>query len=330
MATSITSVCKPMKLEVITQNGDVTDQIMTEASPTADYLTGKGISFRSSLTTYIDSTTANNMQFQDATVTDLITLDQLRTASSNIFSAATNGFSATTVQNAIEEAKEFNPTNRVVLYDEFLGNNNSAAIGQLGWTVTTNGTNTNASQLSVSSAQDFGVVGINIGTVLGGRINLTLGSAGMIAGSGAITSEFRILIPTLATALQDYNMYMGLGNTTAVGEPTNGIYFKYTRGTSPNWIFTTAKAGARTSVTGAAISANKWYKLKYTIDTAGTAVTFYVDGVSAASITSNIPSATANNCAPTFKMDNVLGIGTSSKALNIDYFYLEKRFSPTR
>lgn len=330
MATSITSVVKPTKFEVLTQNGDFTDQQLTEASPTADYLTAKGMSFRNSLTTYIDSTTANVMQFQDSEVTDLISLNQLRTASSNLFSAATNGFSATTVQTAIEEAKEMNPSNRVVLYDEFLGANNAGSIGELSWTVTTNGTNAKASQLAVSSAQDFGVIGINIGTVLSGRINLTLGTAGVVAGSGAITSEFRVLIPTLATALQDYNMYMGLGNTTAAGEPTNGIYFKYSRGTSPNWLFTTAAGGSRTTVTGAAISANKWYKLKYIVNSTGTAATFYVDGVSAASITSNIPSATANNCAPMFKMNNVLGIGTSSKALNIDYFYLEKQFSPTR
>lgn len=105
MATSVTSLVKPLKLEVISANGDITDMTPTETSPTADYLNAKGIAFRSSLTTYIDSTTANAIQFQDSVVTSLITLDQLRTASSNIFSNATNNFASTTVQTAIEEVQ---------------------------------------------------------------------------------------------------------------------------------------------------------------------------------------------------------------------------------
>jgi len=45
MSVSVTSLCRPLKFESLATNGDVTDQIMTEASPTSDYLTAKGLTF---------------------------------------------------------------------------------------------------------------------------------------------------------------------------------------------------------------------------------------------------------------------------------------------
>lgn len=330
MATAVTSLVKPTKFEVLTQNGDFTDQQLTEASPTADYLTAKGMSFRNSLTTYIDSTTANTMQFQDSEVTDLISLNQLRTASSNLFSAATNGFSATTVQSAIEEAKEILPSRKLILFDDFVSNNNSNIVGALNWTVNTNKANAEAYPIAATAANEMGIFQLRPGDD-DGRVSINLGLSGIFLGGGAATGEFRVMFPTLATTAQDFNSYIGLGSSTAIGEFLSGVYFTYSRARSANWIMTCASTGSSTSVTSSEpISANTWYKLKFTVDANAGTANFYVNSVSAAAISSNLPSVSAANCSLNLKNDTIRGKLVTTRLINVDYCYFEKNLTVSR
>lgn len=96
---------KPLKIETVSGGGTQNDMFPTEANPTQDYIATKGIAFENNDGRLIDLDGSGNIQFKDVTETISVTVRQLRTALSNIFSNVGNGFAATNVQAAIEEAK---------------------------------------------------------------------------------------------------------------------------------------------------------------------------------------------------------------------------------
>lgn len=113
---------KPLKFENSSTGGTQIDYLPTEANPTQDYLAGKGISFENNDNRLIDLDGSGNIQFKDATETSAKTVRQLRTALQNIFDNSTNGFSATDVQSAIEEASNFSTLDLALFGDGSDGN----------------------------------------------------------------------------------------------------------------------------------------------------------------------------------------------------------------
>lgn len=96
---------KPLGFENSALGGTENLPLPTEIDPTEDYLAAKGLAFQNLDTRLIDLDVSGNIQFKDATETVAVTVRQLRTAINNIFSNSGNGFTATDVQAAIEEAK---------------------------------------------------------------------------------------------------------------------------------------------------------------------------------------------------------------------------------
>lgn len=96
---------KPLKFENPASGGTEADIYPTEADPTEDYLAPKGIALENNDSRLIDLDGAGSIQFKDALETVAISVRKLRTAIWNIFDNSSNGFAATNVQAAIEEAK---------------------------------------------------------------------------------------------------------------------------------------------------------------------------------------------------------------------------------
>jgi hypothetical protein len=96
----------PLKFET-SADGTQTDIFPTETNPTEDYIAAKGISFENTETKTIDTDVSGNIRFKDLIETSAITVRQLRTAANNIFNNVGNGFIATDVQHAIEEARNY-------------------------------------------------------------------------------------------------------------------------------------------------------------------------------------------------------------------------------
>jgi hypothetical protein len=94
---------KPLKFET-DSTGTQIDYIPTESKPSEDYLACKGVSFENSDSelVYGDS---GVIKFKDSSETTAISVTQLKTAKNNTFDNTSNGFSASDVQMAIEEAK---------------------------------------------------------------------------------------------------------------------------------------------------------------------------------------------------------------------------------
>jgi hypothetical protein len=95
---------KPLKYENPTSGGTETDIFPTETNASEDYLVAKGIALENNDNRLMDLDASGNIQFTDNSETTPITVRKLRTAVNNIFNNTTNGFVATNVQAAIEEA----------------------------------------------------------------------------------------------------------------------------------------------------------------------------------------------------------------------------------
>lgn len=100
---------KPLKLESSSTGGTENDFFQTECDPTEDYVAVKGVAFENNDNRTIDLNGSGYIQFKDAIETVAITVRQLRTALNNIFDNTSNGFTASNVQTAIEEAKTSAP-----------------------------------------------------------------------------------------------------------------------------------------------------------------------------------------------------------------------------
>lgn len=201
-------------------------------------------------------------------------------------------------------------------------------VGQLGWISDSAGTAATVVKKDGVSGHP-GIITIRPGTVAGGRAGIAMGSDGLnnfcILGDGSVQVTWVVRSAQSLAAFE--MMIMGLGdvnNTT--GDQNNGVYFQLLTADT-NWQIVTASAGTRTRVnTGIAYVANTWFKLKLTVNAAGTSVQANINGVDVGTaITTNIPTVAVS---PIFKVDGIAG-GTASDT-DADYFKFLKTLTVSR
>ena len=113
--------------------------------------------------------------------------------------------------------------------------------------------------------------------------------------AGGQTVEWRVRVNTLSgstTALPRYDMKAGFQDTSTTGDPANGVYFQYSDNINGGkWNCVTRSSSTSTSVpSNVTVVANQWYRLRFVINTAGTTVDFYIDGVYIGTSIANIPT----------------------------------------
>ena len=150
-----------------------------------------------------------------------------------------------------------------------------------------------------------------------------------LLGDGAVDFEFHVAIPTLSTGSEEFEFYTGLfeNGVSASAVPINGVYFQYNRAVDSNFwsICTTAASVTTKQVLANAVTAGTWFKLGASINAGGTSVTFYIDGVSVGTITTNIPTATIYN-AILFKKT----VGNVARTARVDLFKFRKVLTTAR
>jgi len=244
------------------------------------------------------------------------------------FDNTSNGFpaAADNVQTAIEYALQFDPqTISGIQFDDF---NNLVT-----WSPSTLGIGSVASvstgNATLASGKHLGVAELVVGGILGAHASLVQ-SAGLststVFGNGAAEYKSLIHIPALATVTNDYVFRCGLG-TSANADHANGIYFEYNRSQSTNWRLKTASNSTRTVNTSSiAVVAGSWIQLRWGVNSAGTQVDFYINGVLAGSNTTNIPTETGQGCGPNFQMTRT-AVLAGTLNIYLDYFYFLKTFT---
>ena len=144
-------------------------------------------------------------------------------------------------------ADAFDPSRQVLLYEDWLA---GSSAGALGWTAANSGSGA-ASSTSTTGVNNLGrpgIVSLSTGTVATGRAALHLGTVSAQLGGGAIEYRTNVFITNLSDATNTYVLRVGLGDQTTSTDFTDGVYFEYASGTSPEWRLATASNNIRSKI----------------------------------------------------------------------------------
>jgi len=237
-----------------------------------------------------------------------------------------------TQTTGVRWGNSFEPANETSFFDEFIGSDQvslAAAAREIsrGWRVDNpGGASTTNYSSAVLSGNHPGIIIVTSGSAGGNYCNLSLASnVALVLGGGQIQFEFLIHIPVLSNATNEYIQRWGFGDTSGANQ-ANGVYFSYDRASSGNFFrIVTANASTRTTtVTGTAVAAGTWYKLRAVINAAGTSVEYFINGISVGTIATNIPTLPISPF-----MHSIRSAGGPS-SFYIDYFYMQQTFTTPR
>lgn len=163
------------------------------------------------------------------------------------------------------------------------------------WNTSLAGTNTTSAYHSLFlSPTECGVWMDATGIDVTGRVRHYTSSSIML---GAATTRFitKVRPETEATVGEDYKWFFGLGNTFADDTDfTNGVYFKYNRSVSTNWLLGRVSAGVSTEDdSGIPVDDSVFVVLEFVVDSTAGSVEYFIDGSSAGSFSDNIPSSSS-------------------------------------
>lgn len=198
----------------------------------------------------------------------------------------------------------------------------------------TSGTGT-GTQASVAPPGRVGTVRTSTGSTFPARASLSSSTSAFIFGDNEWSFESEELLASLSTPTERFQYIVGfLGGVSSINQ-IDGAYFLYDEGgistgsaASPNWQIVTASNNNRTFVTTSVpVTANTWDDLKIVVNSTGTLVTFYINGVEVGTITTNIPVGagrnvgygwgiykTAGNTARTVDVDWMRIVGGSTRS----------------
>lgn len=203
------------------------------------------------------------------------------------------------------------------LFDEFVGGTTAMV---LGWSQGVSGAGAAVAIDSTLVAADTpGVISLSTGTTAAGRAVQFLGTTPIFLPNGNLQLEWRVRLPILPAAAQDFFVNVGLQdnpNTSTDGGATSNLGFRVPLSTvSANWQAIARRAGVLTTVnTGVALVANAWVKLRVEFISTGGA-RFFINGVQVGTMTpAQLP---IGGMAPMIKI--VKTVGTTSRQVFADY-----------
>jgi hypothetical protein len=214
--------------------------------------------------------------------------------------------------------------------DDFVAQSATGLFG-MGWQLVVNGSGSNVAQVAADVAYRPGQVQLDTGTTTTGNANLYMnnfsGTETYWIGGGEEV-EFAVNIPTLADATNNYDLRLGMCDSDGTADCTDGYYFTYDRDTSANWIMSTANNSTRTKTASSVAVGTGWHRFKIVANSAGTSLTYYVDGTSLGSVTTNIPTTSARATEPGFSIQKQAS--TTSRSIKVDYFQYRNSLTTPR
>jgi len=175
-----------------------------------------------------------------------------------------------------------------------------------------------------------GVWGLNTGAVsAAGRVFvLSQFASGFHVGVGGLTrlGVWFQAPAILSTALQRFVLRAGVSSVVLPNSLLQAITFEYQDNENGGrWQAICGDAlGVETSVdTGILVVASTYYKLEWEVNSAGTSVEFFIDSVSVATITTNIPSGITFGHFINIHIMKLIGLGNRAPYLDAYYFYQE-------
>jgi hypothetical protein len=262
------------------------------------------------------------------------------TANQLLYSSATNvvgGLALPAVPGSqviydVTNVSYFNPLQEAVYFDDFLGFfQGSDMVTTLGWY--DHSLNSGTLVYNTSSLMDNGHPGMAIfgtGANTNGGYALCLGKGGTVdsflLGGGVYDFYFVVKVPVLSSAGQRYTIYVGLADD--VGGATNEeMWFTYSDNVnSGDWVGQTRTGGgAITSVNSSVAVGTSWTTLRINVNANASTITFYINGTSIGTSTTNIP---ANAVSPILQI--IKSAGTTPTTMYVDLFYAFVKLTSAR
>lgn len=254
-------------------------------------------------------------------------------ASSFANSAHTHEVIASAVQDSVPQFDGSNliatlpedlfPRNRIIsLFDDWIS---GSGAGNLGWTQNVVGGGSTDGIVDASANNAPGVLFTRAGGAAARTSTRHLGLNTFILGGGQLAFEYRVQVPILSTAAQEFFGRWGMGDIAGL-DHVNGFYFEYNRLTSANWLIKTANASTRTTtITSIPLSAATYYRIRAVVNAAGTSIEYFINDVSVGTITTNIPTLAIG---PVISSER--SAGGTVRDIYTDFFKLKQRFTTPR
>jgi len=199
------------------------------------------------------------------------------------------------------------------------------------------------SQITILHEQPFRAIGGDGGTVSANTVDLADHPGIWCLATGAASANGRVFLltsttngswqfgvgneiratswifggPLISTALQRYTHRIGFSNITPPNAVNNGVFFEYSDDQNGGrWQAITHDGVETTTDTGVTFAVSTWYKMEFIINAAGTSVEFFIDDVSVATNTTNIPTGTGFFHFHSNQIVKTIGIG--NRTLYID------------
>ncbi len=139
-------------------------------------------------------------------------------------------------------------------------------------------------------------------------------------GSGECRFRYDVLVDTASDGTDTYNIVVGLSDTMDTTQGMSAfLAFSYTHSVnSGNWVCNTRTYGAsvtQVNTSVAAVSAS-WQVLEIIVNAAGTLATFYINGASVGSFSSNIPRGTTTTSAMLVAFQKTAG--ATARSISVD------------
>lgn len=110
-------------------------------------------------------------------------------------------------------------------------------------------------------------------------------------GGGVLKVNWVISLVTLSDLANPYIFYSGFTDQLTFGPPGSGVYFTYTDTVnSGKWVANCNNLGTVTSVNTSVTAVTGFVNLGVSVNGAGTSATFFINGVSVATIATNLPT----------------------------------------
>lgn len=161
-----------------------------------------------------------------------------------------------------------------------------------------------------------GLITQSTGTTTTGRCHIF--KYGLQLGTHDTRFRFRSAIENLSDATDTYSTRIGISDLSnvATGDPDNGVFFRYTHSVNSGEYEAVCRAGGVETATDTNVAATTSYKVfEIRVNEAATSVTFYIDGVLVATISTNIPTGVDSN----FYSHILKSAGTTSRNLHLDW-----------
>lgn len=233
-------------------------------------------------------------------------------------------------------------------FDDFL--NVAASGGTVGiftGAVTGAGASIVVGSSTLAASTHPGVVVFSTGTAgVGDRASLASQVFSVVFGGGTWTAEWYVMVPTLSTALQEFEIQAGFLDTTSGSDQTDGVYFEYDRGNASahnasnldKWICVSSSNSTRTAfvmdgstvssasfttvnapVTAGTLPDTGWVKLGVVVNAGATEADYFVNGVLSCKVTANIPAA--SNRSTAFGIKILRSLGATDEDMYLDWFH---------